>query len=342
MKTSDFTFNLPPDRIAQFPPERRGESRLMVLRRGAVPATEHSAIRELPRFVGPGTVVVLNNSRVRKARLYGRAEKSGGQVEFLLLRRAGDEEWEALVSKGKRQRPGKRFLFPGETVGTITREAADARVVRFSPAVDDAYLERYGHVPLPPYIKREDVAQDAERYQTVFAATPGSVAAPTAGLHFTPEILSALRQRGATVCTVTLHVGLGTFAPIRSDDIEAHRMHEEEYEIGEETARLVTQAKRDAHPVLAVGTTAVRTLESAWDPQAAALRAGSGATSLFVTPGFTFRVVDHLLTNFHTPRSSLLVLVSAFAGRKRILAAYQEALDQGYRFFSYGDAMLIL
>jgi S-adenosylmethionine:tRNA ribosyltransferase-isomerase len=263
-------------------------------------------------------------------------------VEFLLLRRAGGEEWEALVSKGKRQRTGKRYLFPGETEGTITRETADARVVRFSPAVDDAYLERYGHVPLPPYIKREDVPQDAERYQTVFASTPGSVAAPTAGLHFTAEILAALRDRGVTVCTVTLHVGLGTFAPIRTDDIESHRMHEEEFEIGEETARLVTEAKRDKRAVLAVGTTAVRTLESAWDPQAAALRAGGGATSLFVTPGFTFRVVDHLLTNFHTPRSSLLVLVSAFAGRERILAAYQEALDQGYRFFSYGDAMLIL
>jgi S-adenosylmethionine:tRNA ribosyltransferase-isomerase len=341
MKTSDFTFDLPPERIAQFPPERRGESRLMVLRRDTA-APEHAAIRDLARHVEPGTVVVLNNSKVRKARLYGTAEKSGGRAEFLLLRTAGPAEWETLVSKGKRQRPGKRFSFPGETVGTITREDGETRTIRFSPPVDDAYLDAHGHVPLPPYIRREDAPADADRYQTVFARTPGSVAAPTAGLHFTEEILASLRERGAELTTVTLHVGLGTFAPIRADDIEAHHMHEEEYEIGEETARLVTAAKREGRPVLAVGTTSVRTLESAWDAASSSLRQGAGSTALYITPGFTFRVVDRLLTNFHTPRSSLLVLVSAFAGRERILAAYQEALDQGYRFFSYGDAMLIL
>jgi S-adenosylmethionine:tRNA ribosyltransferase-isomerase len=341
MKTSDFSFDLPPDRVAQFPPEHRGESRLLVLHRSGG-AGEHSTIRDLPRFVEPGCVIVLNDSRVRKARLYGLAEKSGGRVEFLLLRRAGRDEWEAVVSKGKRQRPGKRYSFPGDTVGTVTRESPEAKVVRFSPPVDDAYLERHGHVPLPPYIRREDAPEDAERYQTVFARVPGSVAAPTAGLHFTAEILASLRDRGATVTTVTLHVGLGTFAPIRVEDIGAHHMHEEEYEISEETARVVTLAKREGRTVLAVGTTAVRTLESAWDAGVASLRTGAGSTSLFITPGFSFRVVDRLLTNFHTPRSSLLVLVSAFAGRERILAAYQEALDRGYRFFSYGDAMLIL
>jgi S-adenosylmethionine:tRNA ribosyltransferase-isomerase len=197
-------------------------------------------------------------------------------------------------------------------------------------------------VPLPPYIRREDDQRDAERYQTVYAHAPGSVAAPTAGLHFTEEILASLRGRGALVTTLTLHVGLGTFAPIRSDHIEEHRMHEEEYEVSRETAGLVTGARREGRPVLAVGTTALRTLESAWDPEAGALRAGAGSTALYVRPGYAFLVADRLLTNFHTPRSSLLVLVSAFAGRERILAAYREALDKGYRFFSYGDAMLIL
>jgi S-adenosylmethionine:tRNA ribosyltransferase-isomerase len=342
MKTSDFSFDLPPDRIAQHPPAIRGSSRLLVLHRGAEGVNEHAAIRDLPRFVDSGSIVVTNDSRVRKARLYGEAEKSGGKVEFLLLRKAEGDEWEAMVSKGKRQRPGRRYTFPGGVQGTITHEREGTKVVRFSPPVDDAYLEVHGHVPLPPYIKREDAPEDAERYQTVFAHEPGSVAAPTAGLHFTEEILASLRERGATVTSVTLHVGLGTFAPIRADRIEEHRMHEEEYEIGEETARAVTLARREGRPVLAVGTTSMRTLESAWDPAAGALRAGRGVTSLYVTPGFTFRVVDHLLTNFHTPRSSLLVLVSAFAGRERILAAYQEAVERGYRFFSYGDAMLIV
>jgi len=357
VKTDDFSFDLPEELIAQFPPERRGESRLLVLHRDTG-ALEHLAVRDIASRIDPGTLMIFNDSRVRKARIYGEALDTGAHVEFLLLRRLWDGSWEAAATKLKKQRPGRRYRFPegvvGEIVGGTAVQAAsvaegqagpgsaDTRVLRFTPPIDDAWLERCGHIPLPPYIKRDDADADAERYQTVYARSTGSAAAPTAGLHFTDEILADLDARGVERAWVTLHVGLGTFLPVRSEDIEDHSMHLEDYTVPEATAAAVMKARREGRPVLAVGTTSVRTLESAWDGEAGVLRPGPGSTRIFMYPGYRFKVVDRLFTNFHTPKSTLLMLVSAFAGRERILDAYAEAVRLRYRFFSYGDAMLIL
>lgn len=352
MKTDDFSFDLPEELIAQFPPERRGESRLFVLDRASGRRT-HGAIADIAQYVEPGTLMVFNDSRVRKARLFAEAEDSGARVEFLLLKRLGEDLWEASASKLKKQRPGRRYRFPEGVIGQIVESAEDVgaeaesdrdgtRAIRFSPPIDDVYLERSGHIPLPPYIKRDDAAEDAERYQTVYAAHVGSAAAPTAGLHFTDEILSSLDARGVERAFVTLHVGLGTFLPVRSDSLEDHNMHVEEYTIPEETAKAVMRARAEGRKVLAVGTTSVRTLESAFtDGEAGFLKAGPGSTRIFIYPGYRFKVVDRLFTNFHTPKSTLLMLVSAFAGKDLILDAYAEAVRERYRFFSYGDAMLI-
>jgi S-adenosylmethionine:tRNA ribosyltransferase-isomerase len=338
--------------IAQNPPERRGESRLFVLDR-VTGERKHAMVRELADFVTPGSLMVFNDSRVRKARIYGEAEDTGARVEFLLLRRRGSDGWEAATTKLKRQRPGRRYRFPEGVEAEIVGDPSAAegtRLLRFEPAIGEDYLERVGHVPLPPYIKRGDAPADEERYQTVYAREVGSAACPTAGLHFTDELLAALDARGVERASVTLHVGLGTFLPVRSENIEDHAMHEEEYTVPEETVRAVAAAKAEGRPVLAVGTTSLRTLESAWmaaDPtrdgplDAGGLRPGPGSTRIFIYPGYRFKVVDRLFTNFHTPRSTLLMLVSAFAGRERILAAYEEAVRMRYRFFSYGDAMLI-
>jgi len=375
VKTDDFSFELPEELVAQFPPERRGESRLLVLDR-ASGGLRHAFVRDLADHVEPGTLMVFNDSRVRKARIHGEALDTGARVEFLLLRRLGADLWEASCTKMKRQRPGRRYRFPdgveAEIVGPAGLSAAtgplaaaggpgaaggpagqagpeggrdETRVIRFSPPVDEAWLDRFGHIPLPPYIRREDAPADAERYQTVYARQAGSAACPTAGLHFTEEILASLDAKGVERAYVTLHVGLGTFLPVRAEEIEGHAMHEEEFSVPEETARAVMRAKAEGRPVLAVGTTSVRTLESAWREEGAegpaGLRAGPGSTRIFIYPGYRFRAADRLFTNFHTPKSTLLMLVSAFAGRERILAAYEEAVRERYRFFSYGDAMLI-
>jgi S-adenosylmethionine:tRNA ribosyltransferase-isomerase len=354
VKTDDFYFELPEELIAQFPPERRGESRLLVMDR-KTGELQHSYARDIAGFVEPGTLMVFNDSRVRKARVYGEAEDTSSKLEFLLLRRRGADLWEASVTKLKRQRPGRRYRFPegvmaevvpDESTGRPFDEERDAtRLLRFSPAIDEAYLERVGHIPLPPYIKRDDDASDVERYQNVYAKVPGSAACPTAGLHFTDEILASLDAKGVERVFVTLHVGLGTFLPVRSQTVEGHSMHEEEYTISPEVAAAVMKAKAEGRPVLAVGTTSVRTLESAWKEEdaegSAGLRVGHGSTRIFIYPGYTYKVVDKLFTNFHTPKSTLLMLVSAFAGRDHIMAAYAEAVRQRYRFFSYGDAMLI-
>ena len=351
MRTDDFSFELPEELIAQRPSERRGESRLLVLDR-ASGSLRHVMARELADFVEPKSLMVFNDSRVRKARIYGEAEDTGARVEFLLLRRLGPGLWEAAATKLKRQRPGRRYRFPEGVEAEVTADPAgggaerpDTRALRFEPPIDEAWLERVGHVPLPPYIKRDDGAADEERYQTVYARAVGSAACPTAGLHFTRELLAALDERGVERRAVTLHVGLGTFLPVRSENIEEHAMHEEEYTVPEETASAVMRARAEGRPILAVGTTSLRTLESAWAAEgsggAGSLRAGPGATRIFIYPGYRFNVVDRLFTNFHTPRSTLLMLVSAFAGRERILAAYEEAVRLRYRFFSYGDAMLI-
>ena len=356
MKTDDFSFDLPEELIAQEPPELRGESRLLVLDR-ETGERRHAMVRELADYVEGGTLMIFNDSRVRKARLYGEALDTGARVEFLLLRRRGSAEWEAAATKLKRQRPGRRYLFPEGVEAEVLAQdeprsspeeakegishgiGSDTRVIRFYPPIDEAYLERVGHVPLPPYIKRDDRPSDEERYQTVYSREVGSAACPTAGLHFTQEILSSLDARGIERATVTLHVGLGTFLPVRSENIEEHAMHEEEYTVPEATARAVMKAKAEGRPVLAVGTTSLRTLESAWTEEG--LAAGPGSTRIFIYPGYRFKAVDRLFTNFHTPRSTLLMLVSAFAGRERIIESYEEAIRLRYRFFSYGDAMLI-
>lgn len=339
MKTSDFSFELPEELIAQYPPESRGTSRLMMLERGTG-SISHRSVAELPELVEPGTLIVFNDSRVRKARLYGEIVPGAGQVEFLLLERTGPSAWRTLVGRAKRQRVGREYRFPGGISGWIAgEEDGGFRIVEFSSPVDDAYLERYGHMPLPPYIRRNDDGLDAERYQTVYSRAVGSAAAPTAGLHFTAALLERLRARGTEHAFVTLHVGLGTFLPVRTELLEDHRMHEEEYTIHEDSAEKINRALSDGRPILAVGTTSVRTLESAWD--GGWVKPGAGKTRLFIYPGYRFNAVSGIFTNFHTPNSSLLMLVSAFAGKRLIDRAYREAVEARYRFFSYGDAMLI-
>ncbi len=337
MKTRAFSFKLPAELIAQEPPARRGDSRLLVLDR-ASSELRHTHIAELPSLIPAGTVMVLNDSKVRKARLFGTSPSTGGSLEVLLLDRLEGGRWRALAARS-RSRRGRPYLFPAGVRGTVVESTEDSCTVEFDPPVDEDYLERHGHVPLPPYIRRQDTPADSTRYQTVYARHSGSAAAPTAGLHLSEELLSELRRGGVEVVPVTLHVGLGTFLPIRRESIEAHLMHTESYYVPTDTARAVNRALAESRPVLAVGTTAVRTLESAG--ATGELQAGEGQTSLYITPGYRFRVVGRLLTNFHTPRSTLLVLVSSFAGRRAVLRAYREAVRERYRFFSYGDAMLI-
>ncbi len=337
MKTREFYFNLPSELIAQKPSDRRGESRMLVLDKNTG-KLEHRGINDFVNFVDKNTLIVVNNSKVRKARLFGFSE-TGGKVEFLLTKQLNSKEWLVMVSKKKKQYKGKIFSFPGKLSGEITGEEGELRKIRFSKSVDDLYLDVHGHIPLPPYIKREDTKEDWIRYQTVYARETGSTAAPTAGLHFTELILNQLKTKGIVIVPVTLHVGMGTFIPVRCEEVEEHNMHKEEYEIPPESARLINEAKRTGKKILAVGTTSVRTLESSWrDGQ---IMSGKGSTDLFIYPGYTFKVVDQMLTNFHTPDSSLIILVSAFAGIEEIKNAYKTAIDLKYRFFSYGDAMFI-
>ncbi|MBN1242536.1 MAG: tRNA preQ1(34) S-adenosylmethionine ribosyltransferase-isomerase QueA [Spirochaetales bacterium] len=338
MKTSDFEFELPDELIAQYPSTERGGSRLLVLERRSGRLL-HSTVSELPSFLPDGALLVFNDSKVRKARVYGETE-AGGKAEFLLVRKLPDGLWSCMAVKARKRVAGSSYRFPEGRVGTVVREEGDLRVLSFEPPLDEDWIERNGHIPLPPYVKREDAAFDAERYQTVLASNPGSVAAPTAGLHFTGPLLDSIRAKGCVIARVTLHVGLGTFLPVRTEEIEDHRMHEEEYTVTPETAAAFALARAEGRPVVAVGTTSVRTLESAWAD--GELRTGDGSTRIFIYPGYRFNAVDKLFTNFHTPGSTLLMLVSAFAGRERILAAYAEAVRERYRFFSYGDAMLIL
>jgi S-adenosylmethionine:tRNA ribosyltransferase-isomerase len=339
MKTTDFSFNLPAEQIAQFPPEHRGESRLMVLDRSNHTRT-HNMVKNLPSLIEPGSLLVFNNSKVRKARLFGTAMDTCAAVEFLLLNNLGEGLWKCMIKRAKRRRVGSRYAIVDDVEVIIEREENEFRFIRFNRVIDDAWLDAHGHIPLPPYIKREDASSDAERYQTVYAKVTGSSAAPTAGLHFTDELLAELRKRKIETAFVTLHVGLGTFLPVRAEHIEDHLMHEESYSISAEAAEAVNKAKREGRKVIAVGTTSVRTLESAWKD--GHLPSGEGTTSIFLYPGCRFHVADALFTNFHTPESTLLMLVSAFAGKDFIMESYNDAVSQGYRFFSYGDAMLII
>lgn len=341
MKTSEFYFNLPQELIAQTPSDKRGESRLIVLDKLSG-KLKHRMISDLPDLIEQGTLIVVNNSRVRKARIYG-ISSTGGKVEFLLIKNISSESWEAIVSKRKKQKVGKKFSFSENVEGVITVHTKTRTVISFTREIDDTWLDMYGHIPLPPYIKREDTKEDSERYQTVYAQKTGSVAAPTAGLHFTDSILEKLKAKNIELVSVTLHVGLGTFSPVRTEKVEDHNMHTEEYEISDETAFRINRAKTEGRKILAVGTTSVRTIESAWKGTAekGKIVPGKSSTNIYIYPGYEFKVVDQMLTNFHTPDSSLILLVSAFAGKERIKNAYSEAIKQKYRFFSYGDAMFI-
>ena len=337
MKTRTFSFDLPQRLIAQHPPAERGSSRLLVLKRhnGAL---IHSSMDEITGFIEPGTVMVFNDSRVRKGRVYA-ATDHGGTVELLLTRQLDPATWICLTSRAKRQRPGKKLILPGGVEALVVSADGELRTLRFSPEIDEEWLDLHGHMPLPPYIRRPDTLEDAERYQTVYSRLIGSVAAPTAGLHFTKEILGLLERAGVELCFLTLHVGAGTFFPIRTEHIEDHRMHEEAYEIPKSSAAQINRAKAEGRKVLAVGTTSLRCLEAATEDNR--VKTGKGSTDLYIAPGYTFKTVSALFTNLHTPESTLLVLVSAFAGCNAVKEAYQIAVEKEYRFFSYGDAMLI-
>ncbi len=344
-RTDDFDYELPPELIAQTPLGARDASRLLVLERGTG-AISHSQFRHFPGLVERGDAVVVNDSKVIPARLLAR-RPGGGAAEVLLVARDADATWRALVRPGARIRAGARLSLGDRQAGEdhieiLAVAPGGQRRVRLAGAGgDDAIIARHGRVPLPPYIAREPDATDRDRYQTVYATAPGSVAAPTAGLHFTPAVLAALEARGARVVRLTLHVGPGTFRPVTAADPAHHHMEREAYVLPDDAARTIREVRGDGASVWAVGTTVTRTLE-ACAGEDGAVRAGAGWTSLFIRPGFRFQVVDHLLTNFHLPRSTLLMLVSAFAGRERVLATYREAIAQRYRFYSYGDAMAVL
>ena len=343
MRIADFDYDLPPSSIAQEAVEPRDQARLMRLPRPEGPPTDH-VFRDLPRLLRPGDLLVVNRSRVFPARLLGRREGGGG-AEVFLLRDLGGDRWQALVRPGRRLRPGAHVTVdPGLTVVVETAAVGPEgrRIVqlRADTGSVEAALERAGHVPLPPYIRRPDRPEDRARYQTVFAREKGSVAAPTAGLHFTPALLEALSAAGIRIAEVVLHVGPGTFRPVTAEDVEDHHLEAEPFVVPEETANAIAATRAAGGRVVAVGTTVVRTLEAAARDDGL-VPAGAGETALVVRPGFTFRVVDALVTNFHLPRSSLLLLVAAFAGRERVLGAYAEAVRRGYRFYSYGDAMLL-
>jgi S-adenosylmethionine:tRNA ribosyltransferase-isomerase len=339
-----YDFDLPEAQVAQTPVQRRDASRMLVLDR-STGVVEDRPFTDVPRFLNPGDVIVLNDTRVFPARLRGE-RAGGGQAELLLIRELGGARWEALARPGRRLRPGAQVtLGGGRMVATIEEIVDDGRrVVRFeSEGPFWEVLEEVGEPPLPPYIKRPEgsAPTDRERYQTVYARERGAIAAPTAGLHFTPAILEEVRSRGVEIAYVTLHVGYGTFEPVRVDDLSQHRVAAEPYIIPEATAAAIARARAGGGRVLAVGTTSTRTLETAARP-GGLVEAGAGTADLTITPGYRFQVVDILLTNFHLPRSSLLILVATFAGRERTLEAYRHAVGAGYRFYSYGDCMLIV
>lgn len=341
MKTSDFNYDLPEELIAQTPAEPRDSSRLMVYHRGTG-EIEHKIFRDVIDYLNPGDVLVVNQTRVIPARLYGSKEGTGGAIEFLLLRRLNLTDWEVILKPGKKAKPGARFVFGnGELVAEILTVAEDGgRTVRFFyEGVFEDVLDRLGQMPLPPYI-HEKLA-DRTRYQTVYARIDGSAAAPTAGLHFTPELMERIRQKGIEIVPVLLHVGLGTFRPVKEDDIANHHMHSEYYEVTEEQAAKINAARTNGGRVVCVGTTSVRTLETV-STEDGIVHAGSGFTQIFITPGVRLKAVDVLITNFHLPQSTLLMLISALMGRENALAAYELAVQERYRFFSFGDAMMIL
>ncbi len=339
MKTSDFYFDLPQELIAQTPIEKRDASRLLVLDKVSG-AWEHKRFFDLPDYLHPGDCLILNDSRVLPARLLGQRLPGGGACEVLLLIDRGEKTWECLVRPGKHLRKGAKVSFGGELTAEVTEVLPDGnRLVKFDyEGIFLEVLDRLGKMPLPPYIKAE--LQDRERYQTVYSKVVGSAAAPTAGLHFTPELLEKIKAMGVGIGYVTLHVGLGTFRPVQVDDVNDHEMHSEYCTIPQETADLINRTKVNGGRVICVGTTSCRTIES-WAGEDGTMTAKAGWTNIFIYPGYKFKVLDALVTNFHLPESTLLMLISALAGRENVLNAYQEAVKERYRFFSFGDAMFI-
>ncbi len=340
LKKSDFYFDLPQELIAQDPLEDRSASRLLVLHKDTG-VVEHRRFQEITNYLRPGDCLVLNNTKVIPARLLGVKEDTGAAIEVLLLKRRENDVWETLVKPGKKARPGTKIVF-GE--GALRAEVLEVveegnRLIQFSyEGIFEEVLDRLGEMPLPPYITHK--LQDKNRYQTVYAKYEGSAAAPTAGLHFTEKLLAEIRAMGVETAFVTLHVGLGTFRPVKAENLSDHHMHSEHYEITEETADLINRTKENGGRVFCVGTTSCRTIESAADENGR-VQAGCGDTEIFIYPGYRFKVLDCLITNFHLPESTLVMLVSALAGRENVLAAYREAVEERYRFFSFGDAMLI-
>ena len=341
MKTSDFDYNLPEELIAQTPVEPRDHSRLLVYDR-ADHSVQHLHFYDLPRFLNPGDVMVINDTRVIPARLLGEKEETHVPVEILLLKRLEKDLWEALVRPGRRLAPGTWCSFGDGLLRAeiVDRAPEGARLVRFHyQGVFEEILDRLGQMPLPPYIHER--LQDRERYQTVYAREEGSAAAPTAGLHFTPELLETIRQKGVDIVPVLLHVGLGTFRPVKEEDVSQHQMHVEHYEVTPEAAARINRARAEGHRCVCIGTTSVRTLETA-STEDGLVHAQNGDTGIFIMPGYHFKATDALVTNFHLPQSTLLMLISALMGREEALRVYNIAVEEKYRFFSFGDAMLIL
>ena len=340
MKTSDFYYDLPEELIAQTPVEPRNSSRLMVLPRNGG-KIEHKHFYDLPEFLKPGDCLVLNNTRVLPARLYGTREDTGAVVEFVLLRQHGNKLWECLAGPGKKAKTGYKFRFSDKLTATVTDVLEDGnRMIEFACEGDFfAVLDEVGQMPLPPYIKEK--LKDKERYQTVYSKDAGSAAAPTAGLHFTKEMLESIKAMGVNIAYVTLHVGLGTFRPVKVEDVTQHKMHTEHYYIPEEAAKTINETRKNGGRVICVGTTSCRTVESC-AKKYGEIEECSGDTDIFIYPGFEFKCMDGLITNFHLPESTLIMLVSAFAGYDNVMNAYNIAVKEKYRFFSFGDAMLIL
>lgn len=340
MKTEDFYFDLPEGKIAQIPLLNREDSKLLVLEK-ETGNIEHKKFSDIIDFLQTGDCLVLNNTRVLPARLFGQKKETGSTVEFLLLKRTKEDTWETLVKPGKKARVGAKFAFGcGQLEGEIISLGDEGtRIIKFTyKGIFEEILDSLGEMPLPPYITEK--LEDKERYQTVYSKHTGSAAAPTAGLHFTEDLLEKIKEKGVSVCYVTLHVGLGTFRPVKVESLDKHQMHSEYFEIEEEVASLINETKQRGGSIIAVGTTSIRTLESSVD-DLGMVKAGSGWTDIFIYPGYSFKVVDKLITNFHLPESTLIMLVSALAGKDSTMSAYREAIENDYRFFSFGDAMFI-
>ena len=340
LKTSDFYYDLPEELIAQDPLEDRSSSRLLVLDK-ETGNTEHHIFRDIVGYLNPGDCLVINDTKVIPARLIGAKEETGAKIEVLLLKRGADDVWETLVKPGRKAKPGARISFgDGLLVGEVVDIVDEGnRLIRFEyEGIFEEILDQLGQMPLPPYITHQ--LKDKDRYNTVYAKNSGSAAAPTAGLHFTPELLEEIRKKGVDIARVTLHVGLGTFRPVKVDDVENHHMHSEFYMVSEEAAQKINRTKENGGRVICVGTTSCRTIESAADENGH-LKACSGWTEIFIYPGYRFKILDALITNFHLPESTLVMLVSALAGKEHVLSAYEEAVKERYRFFSFGDAMFI-